>query len=125
MQNLSVFSLKSLFFSLTSLGKTRQAIRKIICIFLAIVNLKILPREFLGPSNLPGTPALDISELVEIVIVNEDKDLKFIAFQVVTLSLKGFNNGQEFIVVSFVLSLYRDYLPKQKGYGILLPRIGG
>lgn len=31
-------------------------------------------------------------ELTEIVVVGEDKDLEFTAFQVMTPSLEGFNN---------------------------------
>lgn len=80
MKNLRVFYLKNFFLSLTFLGKTKQGISSSICFFLAIVNLKVVAREFFGLLNLFKIQALDINELVKIVTINENKNLKFAAF---------------------------------------------
>ena len=94
MKNLRVLSSKGLFLSLTSLGKARQGISGGIDLSLAIINSKVVPREFLGPSGLLRTQALGIHESTEIVIVGEDEDLVFAALQVVAPSLEDLNNGQ-------------------------------
>ncbi len=49
-------------------------------------------------------------------MVSKDKDLVFAALQIVTPSLKGFNNSQELLIMSLVLSLNRDALLREKGY---------
>lgn len=49
-------------------------------LFLAIVNLEVVPRKFLGVSDLPKTQALFIHKLAKIDIISEDKNLKFSAF---------------------------------------------
>lgn len=84
-----------------------------------------MPKEFLSPSDLLKTQILDIYELIEIVIIVEDKNLEFAVFQVVASSFKTFNNGQDFFIISFVPSLYLDHFFKKKGYRMLLPRIKG
>ena len=94
MKNLGVLSSKGLFLGLASQGKARQGISCGIGLFLAIVDSKVVPREFLGPSDLPKTQALGIHESAEIVMVGEDEDLVFAALQVVTPSLESLNNGQ-------------------------------
>ena len=94
MKNLGVLSLKGLFLGLASLGEARQGISGGIGLSLAIVDSKMVPKEFLGPSDLLGTQALGIHESAEIVMVGEDENLVFAALQVLAPSLEGFNNGQ-------------------------------
>ena len=73
MKNLRVFSLRGLFLGLASLEETRQGINSgIISLSLAVVNSKVVPIEFLGPSDLLGTQALGIHESAGIVMVGED-----------------------------------------------------
>lgn len=123
-ENVRVFRSESLFLSRTSLGKTRKGIRSSICIFLATLDSEIESRKFLGPSNLPQTQVFCIYELAEIVRVSENKNFKFAAVFVVMPSLEVLNYAQEFLVVSFVLSFYRNHFPKKQGDMILLPQIG-
>ncbi len=49
-------------------------------------------------------------------MVSKDKDLIFVAFQVVALSLKSFNDSQELLILSLVPSLSGDHLLREKGY---------
>lgn len=74
---------------------------------------------------MPTTQTMCIDELAEIIIVSEDKDLKFAAFQVVGPTLKSFNNDQEFLVMNFIPSLCCNYLSGEKNYGVQLTRITG
>lgn len=53
----------------------------------------MISKEFLRSSDISGTQALDIYEMAEIVIIDEDKNLKFGAFQVAMTYFQGFNNG--------------------------------
>ena len=62
MKNLGVLSSKSLFLGLASLGEARQDISGDIDLSLAIVDSKVVPREFLDTSDLFGTQALGIHE---------------------------------------------------------------
>lgn len=93
MKSLKLFSAESLFLSLISLGKMKQGIRNSICFLLAISDLKIVSREYLGASDLPVLQVFNIDELGTIVIISENKDFKFATIQAVTLSLEHFNNA--------------------------------
>ena len=86
--------MNGLFLGLASLGEARQGISGGISHSLAIVDSKVVPKEFLGPSDLPGTQALSIHKSTEIVMIGEDEDLVFAALQVVVPSLEGLNDGQ-------------------------------
>ncbi len=94
MKNLGVLSSKALFLGLASLGEARQGVSDGNGFSLAIVDSKMVPKEFLGPSDLSRTQALGIHESAEIVIVGEDEDLVFAALQVVPPSLEGLNDAQ-------------------------------
>ncbi len=53
MKNLGGLSWKGLFLGLASLGEARQGISGGIGLSLAIVDSKVVPREFLDPLDLP------------------------------------------------------------------------
>ncbi len=81
MKNLGVLSSGSTFLCLASLGEAGQGINTSISFFLAIVDLEVIPEEFLGSTNLPGTQALGIYEWAEIVVVGKDKKFIFQPFK--------------------------------------------
>lgn len=93
MKNISILILKYFFLSLILLWESRHGISCNISLSLTIVNLKIVTKELLGLTDLTKAQVLCIYELMEVVIINEDKDLVFIAFQVMILSFAYFNNG--------------------------------
>ncbi len=124
MKNLGVFLSESLFLGLASLKEARQSITRSVSFFLMVINSEVISRELLGPANLARAQTLRISESTEIVVVSDDKDLIFAAFQVVAPSLKGFNNNQELLVVVFVLSLSGDHFSREKGYWVPLANFG-
>ena len=78
------------------------------------MNLEVVTRELLGPSDLTRTEALCIYELTEVIVVSKDEDLVFTAFQVLVPSLKDLHNAQELLIVGFVISLSGDYLLREK-----------
>ncbi len=45
-----------------------------------IIDLEVLPREFLGPPDLLKAPFFHIYELMEVIMINKDKQLIFVAF---------------------------------------------
>lgn len=45
-----------------------------------IIDLKVVLRKFLGPADLTRVQVFYIYELIEVVIVNKDKDLIFATF---------------------------------------------
>ncbi len=124
MKNLKVLIFESLFLSLAFLRKARQGISRSISLSLIVIDSKVVLREFLGPADLAGAQTLCIHELTEVVVVSEDKDLVFAAFQVVAPSLKGFNNSQEHLVMSFVPSLSENNFSREKGYWVPLGNFG-
>ena len=93
MKNLEILISKSFFLGLASLKEARQGISRSICIFLTIIDLKVISRELLGPKNLIKAIAFSIHELTELIMVNKDEDLVFATFQEVTPSLQSLNNG--------------------------------
>ncbi len=94
MENLGVLSSESIFLGLASLGEAGQGISSSISFPLAIANPEVIPGVFLGPTDLPRTQALGIHESAKIVVVGEDQNLIFAAFQIVTPILDGLNENQ-------------------------------
>ena len=92
-KNLGILISESFFLGLASLGEARQGINRSICLSLIIIDLKVVSRELLGPTDLARAQALHIYESTEVIIVSKDEDLVFAAFQVVAPSLKNLNNG--------------------------------
>ena len=60
---------------------------------LAIINSKIVLEELLGPTDLLGAQAFWIHEVINAIIVCENEHFILIAFQIVTLYLKSFDNS--------------------------------
>lgn len=62
--------------------------------------------------------------MIEVVRVSKNEDLVFANLQVVALSLKGFNNSKELLIMSLIPSLDEDYLLREKDYKVLLVNFG-
>ncbi len=120
MKNLNIFILERFFLGLASLGEARQNISCSSSFSLSIIDLEELSRELLGLADLTRAQSFCIHESTEVIMVSKNKDLVFTALQVVVPSLKGFNNSQEFLIVSLVSSLSRDHLLREKGYWVPL-----
>lgn len=60
---------------------------------------------------------------MKIFIMNKNKDFKFAVFDIITLYFEVFNYSQEFLIVSFILNLYQNYLFKEKSYKMSLSKI--
>ncbi len=73
--------------------EAEQGISSSISLFLAIVDPGVIPGEFRGPTDLPGTQALGIHESADIVVFGEDENFLFAAFQIVMPILEGLNDS--------------------------------
>ena len=124
MKDLAILSLELIFFILALLEKSRQSICSRICLALAIIDLKVITRELLGPTDLSGAQALCIHETTEVIMVRKDKNLMLAAFQIVTPRLEGFDNSQKLTVVGLVSCLYRNHFPRKERYWMPLAQIG-
>ena len=116
MKDSAILSLELFLLILVSLGKSRQSICSHIRLTLAIVNSKMVLREFLGPADLSGAQALCIHETTEVIVVRKDENLMLAAFQIVTSRLEGFDNSQKLNVVGLVLFLCRNHFPRKERY---------
>ena len=124
MNNLSILISECFFLSLVSLREARQRISHSISFFLTIIDLKMVLREFLGLADLTRAQVFYIYKLTKIIIISKNEHLIFVAFQLIALSLKDFNNSQQLLIISLVLSLNRDHFLKKKSYWILLTNFG-
>ncbi len=124
MKNLSILISKRFFFGLASLWEAKQNISHIISFILIIIDVEVVSRELLGLADLTRAYVFHIHELIEVVIVNKDKDLIFIILQVVAPSLKSLNNGWKFLIMSLILHLYKKYFLRKKGYWVPLANLG-
>lgn len=102
----------------------KQDFSNCICLFLIVIDTKTIPRELLDLANLLKTEILDIHKLLEVVLISEDKNFVFAAFQIIAPSFKDFNNNWEFLVVSFVASLDGNHFLIKIGYRVLLDNFG-
>ena len=124
MKDSAIFSSELILLILAFLKKPRQSICSRICLTLAIVNLEMVSRELLGPTDLSRAQALRIYETTEIIVVRKDKNLILAAFQIVTPCLEGFDNGQKLAVVGFIAYLCRNHFPRKERYWVPLAQIG-
>lgn len=60
---------------------------------MSLVNLKMVKREFLSPADLIKAQAFYIYELMRVVLIHEDENLKFAFLQIVMPNLKYLKNG--------------------------------
>lgn len=125
MKNLKIFILKSLFLSLALLKKARQDINHSISLFLMIIGLKVIFGKLLGSTNLARAQAFCIHKSLEIIIVNQNKDLIFAIFQRVTPSLESFKNSQELLIMSLISNFCRNHLFRENGYWMPLLNFTG
>ena len=123
-KNLAILSLKLIFLIFAFLQKLWQSICSCICFALALIDSKMVTKKLLGPTNLSGAQVLCIYKATKVVVVCKDKYFVFVAFQIVTLCLKGFDNSEKFAVMGLVSSLYRNHFSQKKSYQILLAQIG-
>lgn len=80
MKNLGVLISKRLFLGPAFLREVRQSISCSICFFLAIIFLKVIPREFLALADLTRTQNFQIHELLKVVMISKNKEVVFAAF---------------------------------------------
>lgn len=53
----------------------------------------------------------------------QKQNILIASFQVMATSFEGFNNGREFLIVSFIPGLSKSYLPWEKDYIVPLANI--
>lgn len=100
----------------------KQSIHSRISLSLIIIDLKMVMRKFLDPSNLLRAQTLYIYELTKIVVICEKINLILKTLQVVAPSFEGFNNIQEFLIMSFITSLYLNHFLRKKDYWMPLTK---
>ena len=93
MKNSATLSLELILLILVSLRKLRQSICSCICFTLALINLKIVLGELLGPADLSRAQTLCIHEAIKVVVVCEDEHLVLATFKIMTPCLEGFDNS--------------------------------
>lgn len=69
MQDIHIFGFESFFFLITPLKEFKENFSSSIGLTLAIINSKVVLREFLSPPDLSGARALYIDKLFKVVMV--------------------------------------------------------
>ena len=80
MKNFRVFSPKFFFSIFISLKKTRQYIYCFICFVLITINLKIIFKKLINPTNLFKAKTLFITKSAKIAIIDEQRHLIYASF---------------------------------------------
>lgn len=68
-------------------------------------NLKIIIKKLLGLINLIKVLTFYIYILIKVVIFYKYEILILIAFQIVLLNFKSFNNSKYFIIIIFIFKI--------------------
>ncbi len=123
MQDLRILGLEGLFFLSTPLEISRQGISSSISFALLIVNPEVIPWQFLSPSDLPRAQVFCSHEALGVVVIFKHEDFILAAFEVVLPSFNGFNNCQQFTIVSLIPSLSKNHLSGKKSYWMPSARI--
>ena len=80
MKNLDILSLKLFFLIMTPLREMKEGVYSSISLASMVVDLKMVSKKFLGPSNLIRAQTFYIHELTKVVIIDQDKDIILAAF---------------------------------------------
>ena len=83
MKNFVILSLELIFLILTSLKNLKQSIYSYICYAIVVINLEIVSKEFLSPTNLLEAQTIYIHEIIEVVMICKDQNLILAAFEVI------------------------------------------
>ena len=75
MQNFDVLGAEGPFLFCTLLRILKQGINSSVSLTLTIVDLEVVPREFLGPADLSGAQVLYFYEPTEVIVIGEYKQL--------------------------------------------------
>lgn len=67
---------------------------------------------------------LGIYKSLEVVVINENKNLIFVTLQVVMSNAKHHNNIPQLLFINLVTSLYKDYFFGKKDYRVLFVNFG-
>ena len=71
--------------------------------------MKILSKEFLNLINLFEAQTFYIYKTIKGVVIYKNKNLIYIIFQIIKLSLEYFNNSKNFVIIDFILSFYKNH----------------
>ena len=123
MKDSAILSSELILFILASLRKPQQSICSCICFALAVVDLKMVSGELLGPADLSGAQTLRIHEATKVVVVCEDEHLVLATFQIVTPCLEGFDDSQKLAVVGLISSLCQNHFSQKERYRMPLAQI--
>lgn len=77
---MAILSLELIFFILTFIKKSQQNIYSYICFVLAIVDLKVILKKFLGLAIKPEARIFYIYKVTKIIVIYKDKHFVFIIF---------------------------------------------
>lgn len=116
MKDLDILIFGSFFLSLTSLKEVKQDLSSSISLFLIIINLKVILREFLGPADLAKTHVFYIDKSTKVIMVNKDQQLIFAALQIVAPGFKALNISQKLLIMDLVASFDGNHFLEDKGY---------
>ncbi len=113
-EEFKIFSSETLFFGLAFLWKAKQGVSSSISFFLTIIGSELVSKKLFGKTDLMGAQSFCIYELAEIIMVDQQKNLVFTAFQVMAPSFESLKNGEKFLMLRLVARLYRNDLFRKK-----------
>lgn len=116
MKDSSLLSLKSSLFFIISQKKTKQSIGSSAGITLTIIYSKIVYKKLLGRAHLITAQNFYIHETTKVIMIDEYEKFVVVAFKIVSLYFKDFNNGQNLTIVSFILYFSWNHFSGEIGY---------
>ena len=71
--------------------------------------MKVVTKELLYLINLAKTQNFQMHKFISIFVIHKDKNLIFIAFYIILLYFKKFNNNQKLVIISFIPSFNQNH----------------
>lgn len=81
-----------------------------------VINLKIILIDLLSSFDLAETWTFSIRKLAKVVMFDKNNQFVFTAVEIILPSFENHNNGKRFLIVSFIISLYKNYLFTKKSH---------
>jgi hypothetical protein len=93
----------------------RESVGLALLAALAVGDVEVETSEKLRPSGLPTSKDLGGVEVLESFVIGEDGDLLAVSLAIISSPSKGFDDGEELLVVEFIVELGREEFARVEG----------
>lgn len=123
MQNHGVLNSEVSYFFSIIFHISRKNISSSMGLILIKLNSRIVSKIPLSSKDLSTALAFHITKAMQVVMIYKNKNIMLTTFQIMASGLESFNNSQKFVIISFILSFYLNYISREEGFPMPLAKV--